>query len=75
MAKNFLPGTDLFPDQSEWKITNNFVGLADFFFNLNLPPKANKSTFDLTAAAIKISKYRTTLGDLLRPQTTGSGGN
>ena len=36
-GKNFLWGTDLFPDPSEWKITNNLMELDDFF-GLNLPP-------------------------------------
>ena len=46
------------------------LGLADFFFNLNFSPKTNKSALDWAAATIKISKYRTNLEDLLRPQTS-----
>ena len=40
------------------------------FLNLSFPQKANRSVFGWTAATIKISKHRTNLGDLSRPQTT-----
>ena len=38
--KNFLQGMDLFPDQSERKISNSVIGLVDFL-QFELPAKGN----------------------------------
>ena len=72
-------GRDLFSDQSEWRTMNNVIGLADASLiqtshqgkqkRVRKNGRNQRDEVNISlAATIKISKYRTNLGDLLRPK-------